>query len=183
MLEILVFIALSMVLAYLSRASLRLPRSHGFHRFFAALFTLALVVLNADHWFADPLAPRQILSWFLLAASVALVVGGAAKLKAAGKPSRARVSEVPLAGFERTTSLVTEGIYRYLRHPMYASGFYGTWGAFFKDPSWLGLVLASGATSFWAATAKSEEAECIRYFGAAYRDYIQRSRAFVPFLF
>jgi len=62
MFKLIVFIVLSACLIYLSRASLRVPRSHGFYRFFAAESVLALVLLNLDHWFLEPFASRQIAS-------------------------------------------------------------------------------------------------------------------------
>ena len=42
------------------------------------------------------------------------------------------------------------------------------WGVFSKLPSVLGFVLALAATLCLTATAKAEEAENIRYFGAAF---------------
>ena len=183
MFKLIVFFALSAALIYLSRASLRAPRSHGFYRFFAAEFTLALVLINLDHWFLEPFALHQIASWLLLAVSIALVVHGAYLLKVVGRPDSRRSDEVPLAGIEKTTSLVVVGAYKYIRHPIYSSGFYGTWGVFFKDPSWLGIIFALAATTFWVVTAKVEEAECIRYFGPPYRAYMKQTKMFVPFLF
>jgi protein-S-isoprenylcysteine O-methyltransferase Ste14 len=118
-----------------------------------------------------------------LAISIALVVHGACLLKVVGKPDSRRSDEVPLAGIEKTTSLVTVGAYKYIRHPIYSSGFYGTWGVFLKDPSWLGIILALAATLFWVITAKTEEAECLQYFGAPYRAYVKQTKMFVPFLF
>jgi protein-S-isoprenylcysteine O-methyltransferase Ste14 len=177
------FIVFSVVLAYLSRASLCMPRSHGFYRFFGAEFVLALILLNLDRWFVEPFSSYQMVSWLLLTISVVLVLNGAFLLKIEGRPSSSRTSEVPLAGLERTTELVTKGVYGYIRHPLYASAFYGAWGVFFKDPSWPGVVLALGSTGFWLAAARIEEAECIRYFGAPYREYIRRTKMFVPFLF
>jgi hypothetical protein len=97
-------------LGYLSRASLRVPRSHGFYRFFAAEFVLALVLLNLDHWFVEPFALHQVVSWVLLAISAVLVLTGAFLLKVVGKPGNRRSNEVPLAGIEKTTSLVTDGV-------------------------------------------------------------------------
>ena len=52
----------SLILAYISRASLRAPRSHGFYRFFAWEAILALLLLNADLWFRDPLAWYQLVA-------------------------------------------------------------------------------------------------------------------------
>ena len=183
MFKLMAFIVLSACLIYLSHASLRAPRSHGFYLFFAAEFILALVLLNLDRWFQEPFSPHQIASWLLLAVSIALVVHGAYLLKVVGRPDSRRSDEVPLAGIEKTTSLVTVGAYKYIRHPIYSSGFFGTWGVFFKDPSWLGIILALAAITFWIVTAKVEEAECIRYFGSPYRDYMRQTKMFVPFLF
>jgi len=55
--------------------------------------------------------------------------------------------------------LVTEGIYRYIRHPMYSSLLLLAWGVFFKSFSWAALVLVLVATLALFATAKAEEAE------------------------
>ena len=57
------------------------------------------------------------------------------------------------------------------------------WGVLFKDPSLPGGLLALAATLGLIATARADEAECTRFFGPAYRDYMQRTRMFVPFLF
>lgn len=94
-----------------------------------------------------------------------------------------RDGDVPLLAFEKTSTLVTTGIYHYIRHPLYSSLLILAWGVFFKDPSWLGGLLALAATLALIATAKADEAECIRFFGPAYQDYMQRTRMFVPFLF
>lgn len=54
---------------------------------------------------------------------------------------------------------------------------------FFKDPSWLGIIFAMAATGFWVIGAKTEEAECVQYFGAPYKAYMKQAKMFVPFLF
>ncbi len=91
--------------------------------------------------------------------------------------------DAPMLEFEKTTTLVTFGLYRYIRHPLYSSLLLLTWGVFFKSPAILGVILALTATGFLVATAKIEEAEDIRYFGAAYVEYMRRSKRFFPFLF
>jgi protein-S-isoprenylcysteine O-methyltransferase Ste14 len=88
-----------------------------------------------------------------------------------------------LVAFEKTTALVTTGAYSYIRHPLYSSLLFLAWGIFFKDPSWLGGLLALGATLFLVATARVEEAENLRFFGEAYREYMKQTGMFVPFLF
>jgi hypothetical protein len=62
-------------LVAVSRRSSPHRRSHGFFRFFAFEAILCLVVLNAPRWFSRPGAPRQLLSWVLLAGSLLLALG------------------------------------------------------------------------------------------------------------
>jgi len=182
MLQLLVFIIGSAIIVYLSRASLPAPRSHGFYRFFAWEVILALAVLNLEHWFAHPFAWYQLISWFLLIVSGFLVIHGVRLLKQMGKQNAQR-DDSPMLAFEKTTTVVTAGAYKYIRHPLYSSLLFLAWGIAFKSPGWLNLLLALIATLFLVATAKAEEAEDIRFFGPAYQEYMQKTKLFIPFLF
>jgi len=177
------FAALSVPLVWVSRTSLRAFRSHGFYRFVAWELILALTLLDLPGWFRDPLAWHQVISWVLLVVCFVPLVLGVRSLTTQGKPVASREDDRSLLAFEKTSALVTTGIYRYIRHPLYCSLLVLAWGIFFKDPSWAGGLLAVSATLALVATAKADEAECIRFFGPAYRDYMQRTRMFVPFLF
>jgi protein-S-isoprenylcysteine O-methyltransferase Ste14 len=177
-----IFLLATVELAYISRASLAIPRSHGFYRFFAWEGILALALLNVDVWFRDPFSWRQLISWSLLAISAFLAIHGAHLLRQMGKPDAMR-DEIPMIGFEKTTTLVTAGAYHYIRHPMYSSLLFLAWGIFFKAPAWPGGLLAVAVTLFLVAAARIEEAEDIRFFGEAYREYMKRTRMFIPFLF
>jgi protein-S-isoprenylcysteine O-methyltransferase Ste14 len=181
--KIIAFIVLSLVLVYISRSSLRAPRSHGFYRFFAWEFILTLFLLNVEVWFQDPGSWHQLISWFLLILSIVPLVFGIHALRARGKPTRQREGEPQLLAFEKTSTLVTTGIYHYIRHPLYSSLLLLTWGIFFKMPSGLGLILALGATVSIVLTARADEAECIRFFGSDYKFYIKRTKMFIPFIF
>jgi protein-S-isoprenylcysteine O-methyltransferase Ste14 len=169
-------------LVYVSRASLAVPRSHGFYRFFAWKAILGLALLSIDVWFRDPFSWHQLISWPLLMASAFLVIVGVRQLKQRGEPD-ARRDDVPLVAFEKTTTLVNTGAYRYIRHPLYSSLLFLAWGIFFKAPSWLGGLLVLATTLFLVATARVEEAENLRFFSQAYREYRKRTKMFIPFLF
>ena len=176
-----IFIAASAAIVLLSWRSLRVPRSHGFFRFFAFEILAALILLNAPYWFREPLSPRQIVSWFLLVASAGLAIEAFRLLRVIGKPAReaARSANLP---FENTTALVTAGAYRFIRHPMYASLLALGLGACLKHPSAIGVALALGASGFLAATSVVEERENLARFGAGYAAYMKTTRRFVPFL-
>jgi protein-S-isoprenylcysteine O-methyltransferase Ste14 len=177
-----VFVVTTLGLAYVSRASLRAPHSHGFYRFFAWEAILVLILLNIDAWFRDPLVWHQIISWCLLSVSLFLVIHGMHLLRWIGKPGSQR-DDASLVGLERTTTLVTKGAYRYIRHPLYSSLLFLTWGVFFKQPSWIGGLLAVPSTLLLVATACVEEREDICFFGPAYEVYRKQTKMFVPFLF
>ena len=174
MFKLIVFGIVSGGLVFLSRASLRDPRSHGFFRFSAFEAVLALILLNLEYWFSNPLSVFQILSWLLLLSSIFLAVHGFYMLNAIGRPE---------GRIENTTILVKRGAYKYIRHPLYGSLLLLAWGAFFKHPSFPGGVIALAASTFLVATAKVEEAENLRRFGAGYAEYLQATKMFIPFIF
>jgi protein-S-isoprenylcysteine O-methyltransferase Ste14 len=169
-------------LAYISRASLPRPRSHGFWRFWAWEGLLALFLFNVEPWFTDPLSWHQIISWSLLLTSGFLVIHGVWLLKQTGAQD-ARRDDAPLFEFEKTTRLVRVGAYRLIRHPLYSSLLFLGWGIFFKSPGWLGGLLAVGITLSLVATARVEEVENIRFFGPEYETYRRETHMFVPFIF
>jgi protein-S-isoprenylcysteine O-methyltransferase Ste14 len=182
MVKFIVFIITSILIAHVSREPLRNPRSHGFYRFFAWEAILALLVLNIDDWLLDPFAPHQIIAWILLILSLYPLIDGVRLLRRIGQPDPNRPDE-DLISIEKTTQLVTDGIFKYIRHPLYSSLFFLAWGTFFKTPSWRDLALALAATAFLYITAKIEEGENIKYFGPAYEEYMVKTKMFVPFVF
>jgi len=180
--KLILFLLATAGLAFLSRASLADPRSHGFYRFLAWEAILGLFLLNVPSWFRAPLSWHQLISWPLLTVSAFLAIYGVLLLRKLGKPDAQR-DETPMIGFEKTTVLVTTGAYRYIRHPLYSSLLFLAWGVFFKLPSWAGGLLALGATFALVATARAEEAENLRFFGSDYEEYKRHTRMFIPFLF
>ena len=180
--SIVVFIVASLAFVYISRSSLLHPRSHGFYRFIAWEAILAGVLFNLDGWFHDPFSWHQLISWPVLVVSLYLLIHSLVLLKRSGRQDAKR-SDAPMLDFEKTTALVTDGIYRYIRHPMYSSLLFLAWGVFFKSPSWVDGLIVMVATLALVATARTEEAEDVRFFGEAYQDYMRRSKRFIPFIF
>jgi len=183
MVRLALFFAGSAAIIKLSWRSLRDLRSHGFYRFFAFELLLALVLQNARMWFRDPLSTRQLVSWFLGAASIALAIEGFRLLRVIGRLSRTTARSTNL-NFENTTTLVTVGAYRFIRHPLYVSLLALVWCAYLKSPLTVSsIALALSATVFLVGTSVAEERENLVRFGAAYGDYMKRTRRFIPFLF
>lgn len=143
----------------------------------------ALFVRNAGVWFREPWSWNQLISWALLFGCVVLLTVGSQRLFGHGKVVKERPGDESLFSFEKTSKLVTTGIYHNIRHPLYGSLLILTWGIFFKQPAWVGLLLAAAASLFLYWTARADEVECIAYFGDEYREYMKRSKRFVPFVF
>lgn len=180
--KLVIFAAMSGGLIALSWKSFRVPASHGFFRFFAFESILALILINIHAWFVDAFSVRQIISWALLFTSLILLVAGVRRLHASGNPEGKRMDDTLLA-FEKTTALVTSGIYGYIRHPLYGSLLFLSWGTFLKDLTGYSMALVMLATLFLIATARADEAECIAYFGQSYREYMKKTKMFIPLLF
>lgn len=172
----------SITILLVSRKSLLHPRSHGFYRFFAWEILLVMFVHNLGDWFHNPLGWNQLISWGLLVISLILVILGVRLLREIGRKDVER-SDPALLGMEKTSQLVTVGLYRYIRHPLYSSLLFLGWGMFFKSPSWLDAGLALLCTGFLVATARIEERENIIYFGDEYQEYMKQSKMFIPFIF
>jgi len=180
--QAIIFLIGSIFFAWVSWYSLLKPLSHGFYRFFAWECILALVLLNFPMWTINPFALHQISSWLLLLASLTLVIHAVFLLRKIGRPNDER-RDPELLPFEKTSTLVTTGAYRYIRHPMYAALLFLAWGAFLKDVSVPSIALMVGASIALFFTALCDEDECNQYFGTSYAEYMKTSKRFVPFLF
>jgi len=153
--------------------SLREKRYHGIYRFFAFESILAIFMLNWPFWFRDPFSPLQIASWSLLFLSIAPAAMGYYLLHRVGKPE---------GTFENTSALVKEGIYRYIRHPLYGSLVLLGLGAFLKNVTILTASLVLVNAMALVLTAKTEEREMIGKFGDEYRDYMKETKMFIPYI-
>ncbi len=112
MIKTIIFVVVSAGFLRISWSSLRRPTSYGFYRFFAFEAILGLTLLNADKWFVDPFSVVHALSWLLLIGSLLLGILGFRLLHVFGQPE---------GSIEDTTELVDVGVYRFIRHPLYAS--------------------------------------------------------------
>src|SRR5512143_51415 len=81
--QIMVFFLGAIVIAGSSMRYFSNPRSYGFFRFLASLALWAVFVISLPWWARDVISPRQIISWILLAASVALAISTLSLLFAA----------------------------------------------------------------------------------------------------
>lgn len=177
-----VFILLSLPIFAISRRNLFKIRSHGFYRFFAWESIAFLLSINYPFWFITPFEAPQIISWLLLCGAIYPLAAGFMQLKMGGKPQKSRQDD-SYYKFEETTELVETGIFKYIRHPMYCSLLLLTWGIYLKNPVTEALLASLSASVFLYLTAIFDERECIGFFGDKYKEYMKRTKRFIPFLF
>lgn len=87
----------------------------------------------------------------------------------------------PTLGMRDEHRLVTDGIYRFIRHPMYAAHL--LWGVAqaMMLHNWIaGLSLIVLATPQYLLRVGDEEEMMIDEYGQAYRDYMQRTGRILP---
>lgn len=179
--SLVIFLLLSIPLIIISRKNLFEPMSHGFYRFWSWECIILLFSSNYPFWFTDPFSIAQIISWVFLILSIYLVISGVITLRSGGKSSKTRADK-HLYEFEQTTELVESGIYRHIRHPMYASLLFLTWGIWLKNPTFVLLIVALLSTIMLYITARLDEKECILFFGDKYRQYMQKTKRFIPYI-
>jgi protein-S-isoprenylcysteine O-methyltransferase Ste14 len=153
--------------------SIREKRYHGIPRLFAFEGLLLLGLMQGDAWFKEPLLPRQVISWILLALSI---VYAFLAFRLYFRYTKADLN------FENTTRLVKTGLYKYVRHPMYGSLLFLGWGMFLKDIHPISITVVFIVTIALFLTCKVEEKEMISKFGEEYRDYRKRTRMWIPWL-
>ena len=79
----------------------------------------------------------------------------------------------PSLFIQKQHTLVTQGIYKYIRHPMYLSFWAWAVGQALLIPNWIAGPLGIVAFYFiYMFRVEYEEQQLVDYFGDAYRDYI-----------
>lgn len=179
--ELVGFAITGILIIFSSKHVILKPTTHGFFRLFGWLSIAWLLVNNYKYWFNDFWTLHNVVSIVFLLYASYLAVAGIILIKVKGKADGSRTDD-SLYGFEKTTELVNTGLYKYIRHPLYGSLVFITWGIFFKNPEVIHLIVTFFATAAFFATMIVEEKENIAYFGEKYIAYMKTSKMIVPYL-
>ncbi len=85
------------------------------------------------------------------------------------------------AALQRPPRFVTDGLYRWVRHPLYTCSLLFLW--LMPVMSWNLLALNLGVTLYFIIGSRFEEEKLLDEFGEAYAEYRRRTPAFLPRLF
>ena len=168
-----VFAVLSVGIVMKFRKELFAFERHGPYMFVAAEGLLLLFIFNSGFMFQNPFALSQIFSWILMLISAGLAMLGFHALKRYGKA---------IEDWENTTRLVHEGVFTYIRHPLYASLMFLAGGMLLKDFSGPAVSAFVVTICFLVAASRVEEKENLAKFGAEYECYILRTKRYVPLI-
>ena len=141
----------------------------------AQFFFLFLMLLAVFMGSGQRLLPEHLLITMLGLLFVVVAAGVAlAAFRSLG--SSFRVAPAP----KEKASLVTSGIYRTLRHPMYTAIASLASGTFLLRPSWEVAGAAVALVIFYVLKARYEEQLLADHY-PEYRNYKARSRGVIPF--
>ena len=87
-----------------------------------------------------------------------------------------------VAAWEDTTRVVHEGVFRYIRHPLYASLMFLAGGILLKKVSLPGITAFLATFGFLVAASMVEERENLAKFGDEYRQYTRYTKRYVPLI-
>ena len=92
-----------------------------------------------------------------------------------------------MAGWERVYDsqgeLVTDGVYKYVRHPQYTGIFIMTLGFMIQWPTLATLILWPFVIAMYVRLAKQEERDALKEYPKEYLEYMRRTQVFFPRLF
>jgi protein-S-isoprenylcysteine O-methyltransferase Ste14 len=168
-----IFAIMSTLIVLKFRKELFSFRQHGAYMFMAAEGLLVLFIFNAGSMFESAFSSRQVFSWALIALSASLALSGFYGLKRYGRA---------VQDWEDTTRLVQEGVFRYIRHPLYASLMLLAVGMLLKDVSLRAAAACLLTIGFLVAASRAEEGENTAKFGKEYERYTCDTKRYLPFI-
>jgi protein-S-isoprenylcysteine O-methyltransferase Ste14 len=87
----------------------------------------------------------------------------------------------PTLGLRDGHQLVTDGIFKHIRHPMYSAHLLWAIATAMMLPNWLaGFAFLIVSIAQYATRLNAEEQMMIEQFGDEYRDYMKRTGRFFP---
>jgi protein-S-isoprenylcysteine O-methyltransferase Ste14 len=173
MIKGIIFVVLTIVIVMKFRKELFAFQRHGPYMFVAAEGLLLLFIFNGGSMFQNPFSLRQVFSWTLMLVSAGFALSGFYALKKHGQA---------VEDWENTTRVVHEGVFTYIRHPLYASLMFLGGGMLLKDVSYPAASAFLVTFCFLVAASRVEEKENLAKFGAEYQHYALRTKRYVPLI-
>ena len=163
-----------------TQKGITLFNTYWFRRFALKLFSVLVVVQLIGVEILPIQAPLPFLFSFQIIGFVFVLIGVSVAISA-----RKTIGTNWAHAFEyqikKKQDLVTTGVYRFIRHPIYSGLLLSLLGAELVSQSYLVFVLP---LLIWGGykQAKQEEQILIGHFGNAYKTYMKHTKMFIPYL-
>ena len=141
-------------------------------------FAFQLVLFVA--MLAAPVVQRQRVPWIVRVSGLIVILGGGGVASAGYRALG--TSHSPWSTPVASGRLITTGIYRWVRHPIYVGWCLAAAGGALLTGSTLGRGVAAGLGAFYDLRSREEERLLAERY-AAYATYSGSSRRFVPGLY
>ena len=161
LIKIAIFAIAGLHVFYRFRHSAFRPAKYEFYMMWGMEGILLLWLISFDDWFNAAPACQWIAN-VLLAMAFALIASGYFALKKFGKP---------IPGHDQQFHLVTQGIYFYMRHPLYAGAILFSISILLRSARLLTGMLCVLVISLFIIASLQEEKENIKKFGSVYMSY------------
>ena len=166
----------------LARKLLGVEIMEQFYRLVYNIFSVLsfLPVLVLPVWLPDQLLYRIHFPWLFLTfaiqglAALTVFIG----LMQTGPLDFAGFRQLLRLPDDRPSGLVTRGLYRHVRHPLYSAGIVFLW--FSPQMSVNLAALFFGLTAYLVIGALFEERKLVHQYGQAYRDYRRATPMLIP---
>jgi protein-S-isoprenylcysteine O-methyltransferase Ste14 len=149
-----------------------------------------LVILVLLFWgailFLLPLADRRSIGVMMVSQEIRWLglvlfgIGLATIARARGTLGRMYSLEVTI---QKSHQLISNGLYRYIRHPIYSGVIIQALGFALVFRSWIGLAAMIPVVAFFLLRIKDEEAVLQKEFGPQWKAYCERSWRLIPYLY
>ena len=84
---------------------------------------------------------------------------------------------------KKNHKLITEGVYKYVRHPIYTGITFMGLGAIVVDESIIVTIFFIGMVAFLIYKMKKEETLLLKHFPKEYPTYMKQTKALIPFIY
>ena len=162
-------------------------RKLGWRRDWPALFYLNFAIIGFfviayDFWKIQGLRFQYL---FVVVGFVLVIIGGSFRIKSRVALKKAGFGivnsyKLQIVGGQR---LVTDGIYSFIRHPLYLGEMTRNLGFAVLFASLYGFVFMVIANSFLIVRISIEERMLLDEFGTEYEEYRRRTKKLIPYIY
>ena len=148
--------------------------SIGYFLFIIICFENFGNLFSFNYWNLGYIIALKIIGFLLFGMSIIIALTAFITMKTLGKPKK---------GWEDTTQLIEKGIFSLIRHPIYFAAFLASTGILLIKFSIFSIIIACISNICFFLAAVHEDKWDEEKFGNNYKEYIKKTKLFIPFIY